>query len=84
MHWSKMPERFISERELNLHIEHDAVSFKDIDWFMLGAHIWFGFWDRLVREHFVPMNQKQADMTHKERIAFLKERVVRIDNTTDN
>ena len=74
-----MPEKFCTEREMNLHIENDAVNFKDIDWFMLGAHVWLGFWDRLINKHFVPSNQKQADMTHKERIAFLKMRLMRIE-----
>jgi len=79
LHWSELPSRCASEREMNTLMEHDAVSFKDIDWFMLGAHIWFGFWDKLIREHFVPTNQQQADMTHSERILFLKKRLQRID-----
>eukprot|EP00485_Elphidium_margaritaceum_P023593 CAMPEP_0202713528 /NCGR_PEP_ID=MMETSP1385-20130828/55587_1 /ASSEMBLY_ACC=CAM_ASM_000861 /TAXON_ID=933848 /ORGANISM="Elphidium margaritaceum" /LENGTH=318 /DNA_ID=CAMNT_0049373907 /DNA_START=18 /DNA_END=971 /DNA_ORIENTATION=+ len=32
LHWSEMPKRFITQRELDLHVEHDAVCVKDIDW----------------------------------------------------
>lgn len=80
LHWSEMPHRFITDRELNLHIDNDAVCFKDIDWFFLGAHVWFGLWQRLIDKHFVPCNQKQSDMTTKERIKFLKYRLKRIED----
>mmetsp|Transcript_56836 Transcript_56836/g.51142 ORF Transcript_56836/g.51142 Transcript_56836/m.51142 type:complete len:376 (-) Transcript_56836:140-1267(-) len=80
LHWSEMPKRFITERELNFHIDNDAVCFKDVDWFFLGAHVWFGLWERLVNKHFVPCNQKQSDMDTKERIKFLKHRLKRIED----
>jgi len=80
LHWSEMPTRFISERELELHSKNDAVALKDIDWFMLGAHVWFGFWERLVKRHFIPSNQKQHDMNIEERIKFLKYRLLPIEN----
>jgi len=81
LHWTELPQRFISERELKLHSENDAVCFKGIDWFVLGAHIFLGLWDRLVRDHFVPANQKQAELGHEERIRFLKKRLPRISIT---
>eukprot|EP01083_Nonionella_stella_P070155 187554_1 len=74
-HWSEMPHKFITEKEMVLHGQNDALCFTNIDYFMLGAHVWFGFWDRLVSKHFVPSNQKQADMTQKEIIRFLKSRL---------
>jgi len=69
LHWTELPARFVTERELNLHIEHDAVTFKEIDWFLCGLFVWLGLWDRLMTR-FVPTNQAQADMTDTERIAF--------------
>ena len=80
LHWSEMPLRFVTDRELDLHSENDAVCVKDIDWFMLGAHVWFGFWERLVKKHFVPCNQKQADMSTAEVIDMLKHRLVLIES----
>ena len=80
LHWSEMPYRFINERELDLHTKNDAVCFKEIDWFILGAHVWFGLWEKLVNNHFVPCNQKQNDMSTTERIQFLKGRLPRIDD----
>ena len=80
LHWSEMPKRFITERELKLHSINDAVCFQDLDWFLLGAHVWFGIWKRLVNKHYVPCNQKQADMTLEQRITFLKHRLLPIQS----
>eukprot|EP01083_Nonionella_stella_P217764 781580_1 len=79
-HWSEMPKRFITDKELNLHEKNDSICVKDIDYFMLAAYVWFGFYEKLVKQHFVPCNQKQADMNINERIKFLKGRLLPIQN----
>jgi len=74
LHWTELPSRFATMRELKSHGDADAICFDNVDYFVMGVFVMSGYLNKLA-EKMIPVNEKQANMTLTEKVAFLNERL---------
>jgi len=79
LHWSQLPSRFLDERELKIHGQSNALTFNNIDYFLMGVYVMTGNLHRLAR-HFVPVSNEQSKLTIDEVVTLLKKRLSPIPN----
>jgi fatty acid desaturase len=72
LHWSELPRRFIDS--LEEHAANDAFVFLKIGFFDVGAAVFAGKWDFLVK-HFARYSKKFAEMSDEEVVEELKRRL---------
>ncbi|ETO21599.1 hypothetical protein RFI_15605 [Reticulomyxa filosa] len=74
LHWTELPTRFATSKELQLHANSDAICFENVDYFVMGVFVMTGYLNKLA-EKMIPLNEKQANMTLQDKINFLKNRL---------
>jgi fatty acid desaturase len=72
LHWSLIPQRFLTEPELQSHAKAHAICLRGLDYFWLGLYVMTGQLRKIAVKHFLPCNETQAKMTVDEIVEFLK------------
>lgn len=72
LHWSELPERFLST--VAEHGRHEALVFQDIGVFDVGMMVFTGRLEKLASK-LVPCDERMAGMSQEQRVQMLKERL---------
>lgn len=78
LHWTRLPEKFISDRELIKHGNANAIILKNIDYLLMGICVFTGNLKYLAKNHFVPISQQQSNYTINEIVDLFKQRLTPI------
>ena len=77
LHWSELPRKFMTDREVLKHGKANAILFNDIDYFMMGIYVFSGNLKRLAK-HFVPVSDQQSKYSIDDIVKLFKARFVPI------
>lgn len=74
LHWTQLPTRFISDRELIKHGKANAIILNDIDYFLIGVYVFTGQLKKLAN-HFVAVSDEQSKYTTQDIVNLFKSRL---------
>lgn len=66
LHWSEMPTYF--HKNIAKHHDHDAITFRYLDFFEVGIHVMCGQLERLARRYYVHLGDKETAPTVDEMV----------------
>lgn len=81
LHWTQLPIRFSSDKEIELHGKSNSINFNDVDYFFMGLYVMTGNLKKLAK-HFVPISDEQSKYTIDDIVKLFKSRLVPIPNPT--